>query len=165
MERNVEVRQTKNKDRGVFALRNFRKGEVVFTNVRGEFLKEKDLKRIIKREGDHLNEIDKETWEIMNPPGRYINHSCDPNVVSKESARKNVPYIALKAIKKGEELTGDYRINAFIGNTWKCNCGSKNCKGKVTSDFFTLSPMLQKKYFPYSSKYIKSEYKKRRTNL
>jgi SET domain-containing protein len=144
MKQDIEIRQTKNKGKGVFALRNFRKGEVVFTNLRGKLVKNKDLEKILKSEGDHLDEINKETWEIMNPPGRFVNHSCDPNTVSKESSKKEVPYIALRSIRKGDEITGDYRINAHAGNTWKCYCGSKNCSGEITSDFFTLSQKLQK---------------------
>jgi len=162
MKENIEIKKTKTKGKGVFVTRNFKKGEIVFINLRGKLVKRKDLKKkLIKNEGDHLNEIDKNTWEIMNSPGRFVNHSCDPNTITKESAKKRVPYIALKPIKKGEEITGDYRINAHTGNTWKCYCGSKNCLGKVTSDFFTLNEKLQKKYLPYSSKFIKDEYKKR----
>lgn len=165
MKKDVEIRQASKKGKGVFALRNFRKGETVFINIRGKLIKEKDLENILQSEGDHLNEIDKETWEIMNPPGRFVNHSCNPNAISKESAKKKVPHIALKAIKKGEEITVDYRINAHTGNSWKCYCGSKNCSGKVISDFFSLNEKLQKKYLPYSAKYIQAEYKKRQKSL
>ncbi|MFA4873194.1 MAG: SET domain-containing protein-lysine N-methyltransferase [Patescibacteria group bacterium] len=161
MRKGVEIKEAEKKGKGVFALRNFRKGEVVFVNYRGRSVKERDLEKILKSEGDHLNEIDRETWEIMNPPGRFVNHSCNPNAIPKESSKKKVPYFALKSIKKGEEITVDYRINAHTGNTWKCNCGNKNCSGKVTSDFFTLSESLQKKYLPYSSKFIKNEYVRR----
>ncbi|MFA5047764.1 MAG: SET domain-containing protein-lysine N-methyltransferase [Patescibacteria group bacterium] len=165
MRKDVEIKQASKKGRGVFALRNFRQGDIVFTNVRGKLIKEKDLESVDESEGDHLNEIDKKTWEIMNPPGRFVNHSCDPNVISKESSKKKVPYIALKAIKKGDEITVDYRINAHTGDSWKCYCGSKNCVGEVISDFFSLDKKLQKKYLSYSAKYIQAEYKKRQESL
>jgi len=161
MRKYVEIKEAGKKGKGVFALRNFRKGEIVFTNLRGRLAREKDLEKIRKSEGDHLNEIDKETWEIMNPPGRLVNHSCNPNAIPGESSKKRVPYIALRSIRKGDEITVDYRINAHMGNTWKCHCGSKNCSGKVKSDFFALGEKLQKKYLPYSSEFIKNEYKKR----
>lgn len=159
MRNEIEIKETKKRGKGVFALKDFRKCEVIFINLRGKLIKDKDIGKILKSEGDHLNEINKETWEIMNPPGRFVNHSCNPNAIPKEFSEKNVPYVALKPIKKGEEITIDYRINAHTGNTWECHCGSKNCSGKVTSDFFTLSEKLQRKYLPYSSKFIKSEYK------
>lgn len=158
MRENVEIKKTNRKGKGIFALKNFHKGEVVFINLRGELVDAKNLEKILKSEGDHLNEIDAKTWEIMNPPGRFINHSCDPNSIPKESSIKKVPYIALKLIKKGDEITVDYRINAHDGNTWECHCGSKNCSRKITSDFFSLSEKLQKKYLPFSPKYIKDKY-------
>lgn len=160
MRKDVEIKETRKKGIGVFALRNFRRGEVVFTNLRGKLVKDKNLAKILKSEGDHLNEIDKETWEIMNPLGRFVNHSCDPNTLPKESSKKIVPYIALKPIEKGDEITVDYRINAHMGNTWKCYCGSKNCLGKITSDFFTLSEGLQKKYLSYAPAFIQQKYKR-----
>ncbi len=161
MNKSVEIRQTRKKGVGAFALRNFRKGETIFVNKRGRLVRAKDLKAILKDEGDHLNEIDRTTWEIMNPPGRFVNHSCDPNAISKESADRRVPYIALKSIRKGKEITADYRISAHTGNKWRCYCRSKNCKGFVISDFFSLSAARQRKYFPYTSKFIRDEYKKR----
>lgn len=161
MSRSVETKKAGRKGKGVFTVRNLWKGETIFVNRRGRLVKEKDLKVFLKSEGDHLNEIDKTTWAVMNPPGRFVNHSCDPNAAPKESAGKQVPYIALKPISKGEEVTVDYRINAHTGNKWKCYCGSKNCKGFVISDFFSLSTARQKKYLPYTLKFIRDEYKKR----
>src|SRR3989344_6113293 len=102
MKRCIEIKTTPKKGKGVFALRNFRKNEIVFTNQRGRLVKEEDLSKILQSEGDHLNEIDKETWEIMNSPGRFVNHSCNPNAISKESSKKRVPYIALRSIWKGD---------------------------------------------------------------
>jgi SET domain-containing protein len=157
----IEIKEVGKKGRGVFALRNFSRGEVIFINERGTFVQEKDLENISKIEGDHLNEIDKETWEIMSPPGRLVNHSCDPNAISKESSKKKVPYFALRDIKRGDEITVDYRINAHTGNVWKCYCGSKHCLGWVRSDFFSLNKTMQKKYLPYSARYIQTEYKQR----
>jgi len=164
MKTDVEIKKTVKKGKGVFALKNFCKGKVIFINKRGKLVKEKNFTKISKIEGDHLNEIDETTWEIMNPPGRFINHSCNPNAVPKEYSKRKVPYIALKSIREGEEITVDYRINAHTGNTWRCSCGGKSCLGKVTSDFFTLSEILQRKYLFYTSKFIKNEYEKRHKN-
>ena len=60
---------------------------------------------------------------------KYINHSCDPNCIIKINDNKILIY-SKKTIKKGEELTFDYRFNK---NSFKeiCNCGSKNCRGHI----------------------------------
>jgi hypothetical protein len=68
---------------------------------------------------------------------------------------------AIKSIKKGQEITIDARITGLFNNRWKCYCGSKNCTGWVTSNFFTLSEKLQKKYLPYTIKDIREEYYRR----
>jgi hypothetical protein len=68
---------------------------------------------------------------------------------------------ALKRIKAGEEITTDYRVNGLFKNRWRCYCGSKNCNGWVVSDFFTLPERLQKKYLPYTPRFIREEYERR----
>lgn len=162
MIKNVEIQETESKGKGLFALKDFKKGETIFRNQRGRIVKKKDLPNLSEDDSEHLNELDWEVWEIMNPPGRFINHSCDPNAVPTESSDE-ATYIVLRSIKRGEEITVDYRINAYDGNTWECRCGSKNCSGRITSNFFTLDKRLQKKYLPYAPKFIRDEYKRRAT--
>jgi D-alanine-D-alanine ligase len=55
------------------------------------------------------------------------NHSCDPNC-----AYDGLDVVALRKIKKGEELTLDYA--QFLDKNMEpfhCNCGSKNCRGLI----------------------------------
>ena len=63
-------------------------------------------------------------YYLMNSPERYVNHSCEPNCCTD---LKNQCDIALKDIKKGEEITTDYGEDHF-NDKIKCNCGSKKCK-------------------------------------
>ena len=56
----------------------------------------------------------------------YTNHSCNPN----SSLSLNPPsLIALKDIKKDEEITADYERTEHKKRKVKCNCKSKNCRG------------------------------------
>lgn len=63
---------------------------------------------------------------------RFINHSCDPNVIAKiisvDGADKIVFY-SKKNIKEGEELTYDYKFD-FEADDQKipCLCGAWNCR-------------------------------------
>jgi pyrophosphatase PpaX len=156
MIKDVAVKQTERKGRGVFALRNFRRGELIFRGKKGRIVHKKDLPKLSPDDGMHLNEMGYDTYEIMRSPERFINHSCDPNSISKGRS-----VIAIKPIRKGQEITGDYRINAFDGNRWRCHCGSRNCKGWCTSDFFTIPKNLQKRYLPYTIEGIREEYERR----
>ena len=156
MIKDVIVKDAGKKGRGVFALKAFKKGGFVFRSLRGKIIHKKDRSKLTKDDIIHLNEIDYNTWEIMRSPGRFVNHSCDPNTL-----QKGVSFYAIKNIKKGEEITGEYRINAFDKYKWRCYCGSKNCKKWIVSDFFDIDPKLQKKYLPYAPKFIQKEYKNR----
>ena len=52
----------------------------------------------------------------LNP---YLNYSCDPN-----GMRHGVKVFAWKPIAAGDEITIDYRPNAFEDNeTWVCSVG------------------------------------------
>ena len=155
----VKIGNAGKKGKGVFALKNFKKGGLVFRSLRGRIIYKKDIPKLTIDEKTHLNEIDYNTWEVMRSPGRFVNHSCDPNTLLK-----GMTFYAIKNIKSGEEITTEYRINAFDKNRWQCYCGSKNCKKWLVSDFFDIGPKLQKKYFPYAPKFIQKEYAKRNPN-
>ncbi len=45
---------------------------------------------------------------MLLPRGCYLNHSCDPNAI-----RKGVDVYARRDIREGDEVTIDYRFNAF----------------------------------------------------
>ncbi len=155
MVKNIVVKETKNKGKGVFALKDFRKGEFIFRYKKGKVITRKNLNNLTKWESDHIDELDNNKFELMKKPACFVNHSCDPNTITKGRS-----YFALKNIKIGQEICVDYRSKGIFKNKWKCVCGSKKCKGYIISDFFTLPEKVQKIYLPYTLKSIKTEYKK-----
>ena len=60
---------------------------------------------------------------------QFINHSCDPNLYVRFN-RKRIYYYSRRAIKKGEELTIDYRFQ-HDETPVPCHCGSKKCRGTI----------------------------------
>lgn len=61
---------------------------------------------------------------------RFINHSCSPNVYARKiRAGKGVGFFTKQTVRRGEELTFDYRFKQE-GPDMKveCLCGSKNCR-------------------------------------
>ena len=89
-------------DKGVFANRDFKKGEIVIKY---------NLKPLTNEEFQNLPENEKQFthnhWGIIYlypPPARYVNHSSNPNTVQNLKEGYDV---AITDIKKGEEITTD----------------------------------------------------------
>ncbi len=152
----VIVKDTPNKGQGVFALRDFAKGEFIFRRRYGKVVTKREIERLSEEDRRHLCELDWETSALLLPPGCYLNHACDPNAM-----RKGVNVFAWKDIRQGEEITIDYRLNAFDGGRYECLCGSVNCPGYVINSFFALGEEQQRLYLPYVPKFIREEYHRR----
>jgi uncharacterized protein len=60
---------------------------------------------------------------------RFINHSCGPNTYLRVM-KNRVEFYALRNIRKGEELSCDYRETHHEGKL-PCKCGAKNCRGFI----------------------------------
>ena len=152
----VAVRPAGAKGKGVFALRAFRKGEFIFRRTHGRVVSNAVIRLLRREDRSHLCELDFKTSAVLLPPGCYLNHSCDPNAM-----RSGVKVFAWRNIRPGEEITIDYRLNAFSGRRSRCICGSLRCTGEVVSDFFSLEIARQKRYLPYAPAFIQHEYRRR----
>jgi len=140
----IIVKKTRRKGRGIFANRNFKKGEKIL-DMKGKILARKKLKKLGRYASVHhlpLNE------KICIGPSHglddLINHSCNPNAGIKIHGRRAF-LMTIRNIKRGEEITCDY--STITDNDWKmkCSCGCKNCR-KTIKKFQTLPKKLQKKY-------------------
>ena len=72
-------------------------------------------------------------WTIDGSVGgsgaQYINHSCEPNLVAR-IVKGHIIYVALRDIKRGEELTLDYHFDKKVEKV-PCHCGSLKCRGTI----------------------------------
>ncbi|MFH1326911.1 MAG: SET domain-containing protein-lysine N-methyltransferase [archaeon] len=144
MENFYYIGQT-NVGKGLFAKRLIRKGEKIlkFSGkiVSGKEAEKLDLENYGLSMGNPL-QIGKDKYIYLEEPGRIINHSCNPNA----GIVNDVYLVAIKNIKKGEEIRYDYSP-AMDEDDWtmQCKCGEKNCRG-VVKDFKYLPEKVQKKY-------------------
>ena len=79
-------------------------------------------------------------------PGRYVNHSCEPNAgVTK--VRHELFLFAAKPLLAGTELVLDYSTILGDDEVWtmRCNCGQAACRGRIRR-FGTLPAALQRRY-------------------
>ena len=156
MRTDIEVRDAGTKGKGVFALRSFRRGEFIFRRRHGRVVKDSGIPSLAEEERRHLCELDFETSAVLLPPGCYLNHSCEPNAM-----RSGVKVFAWRDIHQGDEVTVDYRLNAFGGERSACACEASSCKGYIVSDFFSLDPERQREYLPYAPPFIRREHRRR----
>ena len=125
----VCIKKSKIHGKGVFANKNFKKGQVVIKY---------NLKPLTKKEFESLPESEKHftsfedgKYWLFLPPERYVNHSCEPNTNPNLKEKSD---FAIKNIKKGEEIVTDYRKDDVPGLDMKCNCGSKNCQKRIKNN-------------------------------
>jgi len=76
--------------------------------------------------------------------------------------RKGTNVYAWRAIRQGEDITIEYRLNAFTDECWDCACGSAQCSGQIIGSFFALDSVLQQTYLPYTPAFIRAEHRCRR---
>lgn len=100
----------------------------------GERINRKETKRRSEEQAHmiYLFTLDK-YWTLDGSVGgsgaQYINHCCDPNIVS-EIRKGHIIYMSRRAIRKGEELTVDYHFAKDIEKI-PCKCGTTACRGTI----------------------------------
>lgn len=67
----------------------------------------------------------------------FINHSCNPNCGIKDKLK----VVAMRKIKKGEEITFDYAMSETSDYKMKCNCKQKNCREIITGEDWKLEKL------------------------
>jgi SET domain-containing protein len=120
---NLIIKKSKIHGKGLFANKDFKEGEIVLKWNPTPLTEEETNNLTTKQEEYTISKNGK--YYSMNSPEKYMNHSCEPNT---KMNLNDFCDIAIKDIKKGEEITSYYSNKK--GNEEACNCGSKNCNGK-----------------------------------
>ena len=109
--------------KGVFASRDFKKWEKVLHRDISHTIPKDVFQKMTDKEKEYITFLNGK-YTVMQSPEKYVNHSCEPNTTAKDFCD-----VAIKDIKKGEEITGNYletEENTKIN--MKCTCKSKQCK-------------------------------------
>jgi SET domain-containing protein len=164
----IELATSKIHGIGVFAARKIKKRQFIAEGIHKEDYKDlvsweevkyanKDIKKkildfcigspkgFVSPEDNDFNKLCIE-W--------YFNHSCNGNV----GFNKNGDFIAIRNIRKGEELTYDYGLAESNPKfKMKCNCSNSNCRKIITgndwknlefrkNNLMSMLPALRGKY-------------------
>ena len=144
--RKIVMQSTKKKGQGVFAKQNITKGEVVH---------EGKPVMLVKERTSHSFQIQFKAHVQLDKTSRTINHSCEPNTGVQYNIYAGYEFVALRDIKKGEEITWDYETTEYISiSVSKCLCGSPLCRKKLKG-FKYLSTDVISRYGKYIADYLK----------
>ena len=151
----TEVRESKIHGRGLFAIADIAKNEIVAIKG-GRIVDRKTLREKITpllgpveiQIGDDLfiAPVSDEERELSM---LYLNHSCDPNL----GVRGEITFVAMRDIRAGEELTHDWAMTDDDDYSIECNCGAPDCRKTLTGKDWQR-PDLQKRYSGYFSAYL-----------
>jgi len=128
----VALKRSHIKGKGIFAKNEIKKGSVIVRiGEKERYYSRKQYKKFSKKYRKILSKFSywdkKKNWLVYPLDGtKYLNHSCEPNVLNKGNID-----IAARDIKKGEELTYNYSPILMKGEQFKCSCGSKKCRGLI----------------------------------
>ena len=151
----TEVRESKIHGRGLFAITDIAKDEVVA--VKGGYIVDRKALRegiapllgpVEIQIGDDLF-IAPVTEEEREGSMLYSNHSCDPNL----GIRGEITFVAMRDIRAGEELTHDWATTDDDKYSVACKCGASNCR-KILTGKDWQRPELEKRYAGYLSAYL-----------
>lgn len=174
----IVVRKSSIHNKGVFAAKDIPKDTKVIEYVGDKISKEEGDKRC-----DVIEEKNKEdpsygavyVFELNSKfdidgsvdwnTAKYINHSCDPNC-EIEITGDHILVVALRDIKKGEEISYDYGYDFEDFEDHPCKCGAKNCVGFIVNeeDWPKLKKKLARKKARESGK-LKREKAKEKKKL
>ncbi|WP_419998588.1 SET domain-containing protein [Streptomyces boninensis] len=137
----AEVRDSPISGRGLFAVTAIDRGEPV-QRTGGRLIDDAEHARLTPPystltvgPGQHL-------LMASDDPGRYGNHSCDPNLWHADA----VTLVARRDIAAGEELACDYATLTGVESfSMDCSCGAAICRGAVTGADWRL-PALRVAY-------------------
>lgn len=154
----LEVRNALKRGRGVFTRVAIKKGELLAI-FGGHILTLKEEERLPACYNDTGMQI-AENFVISSKYRKedtdFFNHNCEPNA----GFNGQIFLIAMRDIKKNEEITFDYAMAIFKSKNareydFKCMCGAKECRSIITNNDWK-SLRLQKKYKGFFQLYLQN---------
>lgn len=145
MENTYYIGTTHKCGKGIFTSRSIKKDETIFTICGG----------VTSSPSIYTVPIDYNLFIDTHPPGKYLNHSCEPTC----GIRNRTEVVAMRELNKDDEITIDYAMIVHdydqkrLQQDIKCLCSTPNCRGRFGS-YKHLSDELKQKYSGYISDYM-----------
>ncbi len=148
----LEVRKSKIQGVGIHTLEDIKKGEHI-AFVTGKLVKK------VTHSKEEASGPEMALWygitdvlwlDPVDTIWRYFNHSCAPNTAIVGTRK----VIALRNIKKGEEIAFDYSMtDGDLNWEMKCSCRERNCRQKLHS-IQRIDQKVFDRHMPFIPKYF-----------
>ena len=125
--------------RGLFASRPIAEGETIL-QFSGRELPLNAVRALGEAAANAL-QIGIDRYLYLDEPGRFANHSCDPNAAVLDDSLLT----AIREIRAGEEICFDYSTTISDGWTMECLCGAPDCRRLIVA-FQLLPEPLRRRY-------------------
>ena len=143
---NFELKDSSDRGVGIFTKLSYSKDEVVMRGVVHEVVRV-----------NHVGVSQMGENEYFEPIGfmALVNHSCNPNCGIRLNETGAQDYVAIRDIKKGEEVTFDYAMQNYkIGYfPSRCLCGTSDCRGTI-GGWVDLPIQKRQQYEGYVAPYL-----------
>lgn len=109
-------------------------GELIDTS---EFTRRMNLKIQNKEKDFYFLTVEGDLYVDAGPAGnlsRFINHSCEPNCITRKiqvDGNTRIGIFANQFIESGTELTFDYQMEFVDNKKTACFCGARKCSGLI----------------------------------
>ena len=134
-----KIKKSNIDNKGLYAAKNIKSGKVII-NYKGKIITKKETDTNPKYDNDNaiylftLNNRYDLDGDFKFNTARLINHSCNPNCEVEGKGLK-LWIVAIRDIKKGEELSYDYGFGYDEDyKQFVCKCGAKNCVGYIVRE-------------------------------
>lgn len=131
----IKVKKTKNRGRGVFALKDIAAGTVIGDYL-GRIISDEEGEKLEEKYGMYemgYAENSSIFPDVESPGVHLLNNSCSANCEAIPY-KEHVIYYALRHIFSGEELTISYFLDPpekGDKHVYPCRCGSPLCRGAM----------------------------------
>ena len=134
-----KIKKSNIDNQGLYASQSIKSGKVVI-KYKGKIITKKETDTNPKYDNDkaiylfNLNKRYDLDGDFKYNTARLINHSCNPNCEVEGKGLK-LWIVAIRDIKKGEELSYDYGFGYDEDyKQFVCRCGAKNCVGYIVRE-------------------------------
>ena len=134
-----KIKKSNIDNQGLYASQSIKSGKVVI-KYKGKIITKKETDTNPKYDNDkaiylfNLNKRYDLDGDFKYNTARLINHSCNPNCEVEGKGLK-LWIVAIRDIKKGEELSYDYGFGYDKDyKQFVCKCGAKNCVGYIVRE-------------------------------